>query len=109
MAIKTENVMRLEIVATFTHHTDLCEILDEVRRQAHSVWRMGYRNLVGEDVKRQEVRSGKSVSVISRSATNEPRDFSRMDAEAWTFDLEALGWEIKEINGVKCATKRSKL
>lgn len=109
MATRNKNAMRLEIAVTFTHHRDLCAVLDEIRRQAHGVWRDGYKNLIGEKVMFWEHQTGEVKATLGRGDVHEPQGLPTYGSEFGVFAWEALGWEIKEINGVKCATKRSKL
>lgn len=109
MATKTTNTLRLEIAVTYTHHSDLCAVLDDVRRQAFAVWRSGYSNLVGEKVMQWTHRTGEVKAALGRGDINEPAGLPAYGEEFGAFAWEALGWEVKEINGVQCATKRSKL
>lgn len=109
MATKSKNAMRLEIDVSFTHHRDLCTALEEIRRQAHAVWREGYKNLIGDKVVYWTHQTGEMKATLSRHYLQEPPNVPAYGSEFGQFAWEALGWKVKEINGVKCATRKSKL
>lgn len=109
MATKNNGVLRVEISAAFTNYTDMYAVLNDIRQQLYKASRARKKGLFTMDIARLSSGSASATSTVSLAGFEEPLELPAHGAESGVFAWEALGWEIKEINGVKCATKRSKI